>query len=90
MLEMLDCNCAFGKAIRAVRKEQGVSQEELAFLAGIDRSNVSLIELGKTSPTLDTVFRLCSALDCRFMDIARLTQVFLDDPLANDSSRPSS
>lgn len=37
----------FGARIRATRKEKGLSQEELASLAGLDRSYMGHIERGK-------------------------------------------
>ena len=56
---------AFGRALRAVRDERGVSQEQLAFDAGYDRSYISLLENGHYSPSLIAVFRLAQALDIR-------------------------
>jgi len=54
---------AFGAVVRECRGEKGFSQERLAFDAGLTRNFISLIELGKRSPTLDTVERLAKALD---------------------------
>lgn len=75
------CRRSFGKALRAIRTGHKLTQEELVFASGIDRGNISLIERGVVSPTIDTVCCLCAALNCRFMDIARLTQTFIDETL---------
>lgn len=44
------------------RKQSGLSQEKLAELANIHRTYISQIERGLKSPTLETIFRICSAL----------------------------
>ena len=54
-----------GKELRAVRQKTGMTQEELAFKAGVDRSYISLLENDRKSPTLDMLFRICDALDAR-------------------------
>ncbi|MEE1924451.1 helix-turn-helix transcriptional regulator [Pseudomonas sp. 148P] len=46
-----------------LRIARGISQEKLSFEAGVDRSYISLLERGHKSPTLDTVFNLCRALE---------------------------
>ncbi len=40
-----------------------MTQEELAFRAGLDRTYISLLERGIKSPTLTTFFQLCRVLD---------------------------
>jgi DNA-binding XRE family transcriptional regulator len=44
------------------RRERGLTQQQLADLAGIDQADVSKIERGRKSPTIDTYARLASAL----------------------------
>jgi len=55
-------NEQLGSVLRAARLEAQLSQEELAFRAGLHRTYVSLIERGIKSPTLETFFRICAAL----------------------------
>ncbi|WP_110968444.1 helix-turn-helix domain-containing protein [Pseudomonas huaxiensis] len=62
-----------------LRIARGISQEKLSFEAGVDRSYISLLERGHKSPTLDTVFNLCRALEIRFDQLARLLQAKLED-----------
>lgn len=52
----------FGKEIRRVRQEAGLSQEELAYRAGIHRTYISQLERGLKAPSLEVVFRICAAL----------------------------
>ena len=39
-----------------------MTQEELAFKAGVDRTYVSQLEHDKKSPTVAVLFRICDAL----------------------------
>lgn len=56
-------NKVFGDQLRRIRKAANLTQEELAFRAGLDRTYISLLERGIKSPTLKTFFRLCSVLN---------------------------
>jgi DNA-binding XRE family transcriptional regulator len=53
---------ALGDAMRAIREEQGTSQERLALTAGIDRSYFSAIERGEFNVTLGVLLKVASAL----------------------------
>ncbi|MDQ2886981.1 MAG: helix-turn-helix domain-containing protein [Chloroflexota bacterium] len=56
-------NKVFGAHLRNSRKAARLTQEELAFRAGLDRTYISLLERGIKSPTLTTFFQLCRVLD---------------------------
>jgi transcriptional regulator with XRE-family HTH domain len=58
----LDPAIAFGHVLRRLRKEAGLSQEQLSFDAEIERNFVSLIERGVNQPTIRVIFKLASAL----------------------------
>ncbi len=51
-----------GKELKRVREAAGMSQERLAFEAGVHRTYISLLERDKKSPTLNVLFRICKAL----------------------------
>jgi transcriptional regulator with XRE-family HTH domain len=51
-----------GDELRNARKNARLTQEGLAFDAGIDRTYVSQLERDKKSPTVDVLFRICDAL----------------------------
>jgi transcriptional regulator with XRE-family HTH domain len=53
-----------GRAIRALRKERGLSQEVLAHEAGIDRSHMGKIERGERNVTILNILRICEVLGC--------------------------
>ena len=55
----------FGVNLRESRKRLGISQYELAFRAEIAPNSVSLMELGKKMPRIDTVIRLAGAVGAK-------------------------
>jgi transcriptional regulator with XRE-family HTH domain len=62
-IEKEKVSALFGCHLRAARKDKGLSQEELAARAGIDRTYISSCERGKRNVTLDIIYRLSNALD---------------------------
>ena len=73
---------AFGATLREARRARGMTQEELAAAAGMDRTYPSLLENGKREPALGVFYRLCKALRCapaelQARTLARLLPVFL-------------
>lgn len=48
--------------VRRIRVAQGVSQERLAFDAGVDRSYLGGMERGEANPTVDVLERLAATL----------------------------
>ena len=54
---------ALGLALRSQRTRRKWSQTELALRADVARGYISLIELGKNSPSVRLLFKLCDALD---------------------------
>lgn len=55
---------AFGQVLRARRKSAALSQEQLAFEAGLERVFISLLENGHKQPTFQTMLKLAAALSC--------------------------
>jgi transcriptional regulator with XRE-family HTH domain len=53
---------SLGDELRKARADAGLTQEELAYSAGLDRAYISQLENDHKSPTVDTLFRLCEAL----------------------------
>ena len=67
---------ALGKAIRQLRRERGVSQEALAYEAGVTSGTLSLIERGLSNPTWGTVKGIAAALDVSIAELAKLSLKF--------------
>ena len=53
---------AFGIILRELRTKCGLSQESLAHEAGLERNYISLLELGKNSASVKTIFKLTPVL----------------------------
>ena len=58
-------NKKVGETIRSLRIKKGITQEVLSGLADIGRSHLSAIERGERKPTLETLYRICNALDIK-------------------------
>lgn len=68
---------AFGKAVRAARIARDISQEELATLAGIERSHMGKIERGQHMPTLAMILRVSIALNDSAANLMTATESIL-------------
>jgi len=62
---MADIKVTFGKRLRELREAKGISQEALAYEAGLDRTYISSIERGKRNVSLENIERLAKALDVK-------------------------
>lgn len=60
---------AFGAALRAVRLEHDLAQEDLAHLAGVERSHVGKIERGEHMPTMAIALKLALALGMNLSEL---------------------
>lgn len=58
-----------GAKVRRLRKEQGLSQEELAYRAGIHRTFVSQIERAVKNVTLVSLDRVAKGLGVSLKDL---------------------
>lgn len=61
---MLDSKIV-GEVIADFRKKKGLSQEVLSGLSDIGRTHLSAIERGERKPTLETLYKICIALDVK-------------------------
>ena len=59
----------FGKRLREIRKNKGISQEKLSKRAGFDRTYVGKIERGERSPSLETIEKLADALEVEILEL---------------------
>jgi len=66
----------FGRAVRTLRESMGVSQEAFAVKAGIHRTYVSSIELGKVQVSIAIAEQLSKALE---MPLSKLWRVIETD-----------
>ena len=53
----------FGKRIKELRKQTGLSQEKFAFKIGLDRTYYASIESGKRNVSLKNIEKIASGFD---------------------------
>ena len=61
----------FGRRVRDARLARGLTQEQLAAIAGFDRTYVSLVERGKRNLSLLNIYQLASSLGNQPEDLVR-------------------
>jgi transcriptional regulator with XRE-family HTH domain len=68
----MDILARFGGRIREQRKALGLSQEELAELAGVHRTYVGMVERGEKNITLLNIAKFAKALRKSIHDLLNL------------------
>ncbi|WP_055109477.1 helix-turn-helix domain-containing protein [Paenibacillus ihumii] len=63
-----------GKTVKAIRIKQGLSQEDLAHECDVDRSYISMIEVGRNEPSVTKIFELCKGLQIKPSDFFKLVE----------------
>ena len=67
-------NLITGRVIMELRQKKGLTQEVLSGLASIPRSHLSMIESGRLSPQVDTLWRIAEALDMRLSELFEIIE----------------
>jgi len=75
----MDCKIGFGRVLREAREATGLSQESFADAVGMDRTTISLLERGKQSPTVETVWRLSSTLSVKPSELLTRVERLIDN-----------
>jgi transcriptional regulator with XRE-family HTH domain len=58
-----------GKKIRQIREDKGLSQEDLADLAELDRTYIGGVERGERNVTILSLQKICNALKINIKDL---------------------
>lgn len=58
-----------GKRIREIRREKGLTQENVYLESGISRSHIAMIEAGKRDITISALFKISRALGADLKEI---------------------
>lgn len=69
-----------GKNIKRIRVTNGVSQEQLAFDAGVDRSYLGGVERCDENPSVDTLDKIAAVLGVPLIELFQ--------PIAADAATP--
>lgn len=65
---------AFGIVIARLRVRKGLTQEAASGLAGIARSHLVMLESGKKTVKLDTLWRIAQAYDLEASELVALVE----------------
>lgn len=71
-----------GRALRWLRDRQGKRQYQVADAAGITKAMLSAYETGKQKPSLDTLEKILTALECDLNDLHNALQIVNERPEA--------
>jgi transcriptional regulator with XRE-family HTH domain len=71
MSKPADFKILLGDFVRRKRTEKGWSQSDLAAKIGNNYQNISRLERGETSPTLEWCYRLAAAFDMDMIDFIK-------------------
>lgn len=70
-------NKKIGLKLKIERIKRNISQEELAFQAGVNKNTIWKIETGKVSPTIETLIKIANALEIDFTTLTDISKVDL-------------
>ena len=65
----IELSQAFGSIVREKRIELKLSQEELAFKAGLHRTYIGMIERGEKNITIENINKIATALDSSILEL---------------------
>ena len=63
----------FGEKIRELRKEKGISQEELSYKADLHRTYIGMIERAEKNITLVNIEKIANALEVKIEDLLKIS-----------------
>lgn len=69
------------KSIKAHRRNENMTQQELANKSNITKQSVSRIERGVMYPSLDTLYDMADAMNCSVYELLPRNNVKVDDTM---------
>jgi transcriptional regulator with XRE-family HTH domain len=67
----MDMRKLVGRNVGRIRREKGLTQEQLAEISGFSQQYISGLEQGRRNPTVVTVYELAMALGVSHMELLR-------------------
>ena len=74
----MDLAITFGRVLRDLRKQAGLTQEQLGFEAELERNYISMLERGERQPTLTTLVKLAKPLRKKASQLVALVEAASD------------
>ena len=75
-----DLRQAFATNLRRLRHAKGISQEDLAHRAGVNRTYMSKLEKGASYPGLEIIAKLATVLEVEPAELLRRPSASKDNP----------
>jgi len=69
MVSAMDMRKLVGDNVCRIRKEKGLTQEQLSELSGLSQQYISDLERGKRNPTIVTIYELAMALKVGHLEL---------------------
>lgn len=70
----MDLAITFGRVLRDLRKQAGLTQEQLGLEAELERNYISMLERGERQPTLTTLIKLARPLRSKASHMVALVE----------------
>ena len=67
----MDMRQLVGRNVSIIRRRRGLSQEQLAEVAGFSQQYISGLEGGRRNPTIVTIYEIARALKVSHIDLLR-------------------
>lgn len=68
-VNIMDIKIKFGKQVKKLRLERGLSQEKLAYEANLDRTYIPSIEKGERNVSITVIEKIAKALKVNITDL---------------------
>ena len=69
MEEKVKENIIFGKRVAYLRKQKGISQEQLSYSSKLNRTYMGAIERGEKTPSLTTMIKIAHGLNMNLKEL---------------------
>ena len=66
----------FGKRLRELRKQKGLTQEELAEMCDMQTNSIGMIETGQRAVSFSTIERIASILEADYSDLFNFDSLY--------------
>lgn len=87
-IEMDGTLITIGARIRQFRTQKNLTLQGLGRITGLSPSMLSLVERGKTSPSIGTLIVICSALEVHMSDLVTQEDRVVRDPVFRFGEQP--
>ncbi len=67
----MDMRKLVGRNVARLRREKGLTQEEIETRSGFSQQYLSSLERGRRNPTVITLYELAQALEVDYMELIR-------------------